>query len=256
MADLTIAEIGATRPHSETRPEPRPAGQPTGARSSQPGAVAGCRSDPFARVDKPAKRRRFGLHTSYGLGAFVGVITYLSYAYLNNAWSNWALVAISFFMFASLPLYSKCSNRIESLGTRLTQLETGGRIARYLFQLLDNMILLWVYVAGGVIDPAALEGIGGFFATAAWITIVSQGGQYVANHLARTGLGSPDRNVVWAVAISVTISALAVSGVVWIQPIYVAISVGFGALIFGLGVMGDARRLLKGQKYPVFRPWI
>jgi hypothetical protein len=256
MADLTIADIGATRPHSETRPDPRPAGEAKRTRPSPSAAADGCRADPFAAAAKRAKRRRLQLNSSYGLGAFVGVITYLSYGYLNSAWSNWALIAISFFMFASLPLYSKCSNRIESLGTRLTQLETGGRIARYLFQLLDNMILLWVYVAGGVIDPSALEGIGGFFATAAWITIVSQGGQYVANHLARAGLGSPDRNVVWAVAISVTISALAVSGVAWIQPIYVAISVGFGALIFGLGVMGDTRRLLKGQKDPLFRPWI
>lgn len=256
MADLTIAEIGATRPQSEAPADPPPAGQSLRARTSPSGAAEGCRVDPFARTGKSAKLRRLGLNTSYGLGAFVGVITYLSYAYLNNAWSNWALVAISLFMFASLPLYSKCSNRIESLGTRLTQLETGGRVARYLFQLLDNMILLWVYVAGGVIDPAALEGIGGFFATAAWITIVSQGGQYVANHLARAGLGNPDRNVVWAVAISVMISALAVSGVAWIQPVYVAVSVGFGALIFGIGVMSDTRRLLKRQKDPVFRPWI
>lgn len=256
MADLTIADIGATRPRSEARPDPCPDGQPMDARASPSGPPEGCRADPFVWAGKLPKRRRLALNSSYGLGAFVGVITYLSYGYLNSAWSNWALVAISFFMFASLPLYSKCSNRIESLGTRLSQLETGGRIARYLFQLLDNMILLWVYVAGGVIDPSALEGIGGFFATAAWITIVSQGGQYVANYLARAGLGNPDRNVVWAVAISVTISALAVSGVAWIQPIYVAISVGFSALIFGLGVVGDTRRLLKGHKDPVFRPWI
>jgi hypothetical protein len=159
------------------------------------------------------------------LGAFVGVITYLSYGYLNQAWSNWVLVAISIFMFLSLPLYSKYSNRIEDLGARWTQLETGGRVARYLFQLLDNMLLLWVYVAGGVINPAALEGIGGFFATAAWITMVSQGGQYLASYLARRGIGS-------------------------------GISLGLGALIFGLGLMADTKRLLEKPKSSVLRPWI
>jgi hypothetical protein len=205
---------------------------------------------------EPRRILRIRLNSSYRLGAFVGLITYLSYGYLNNAWSNWALVAISIFMFLSLPLYSKYSNKIESLAARWTQLETGGRVARYLFQLLDNLILLWIYVAGEVIDPSALDRIGGFFATAAWITIVSQGGQYLANHLARKGIGNPDRNVVWAIAISVTTSALAVSGVRWIQPVYVVISLGFGALIFGIGLMADTRRLLKRQKGSVFRPWI
>lgn len=220
------------------------------------GASDGCRADPFATVPEPRRAPRIRLNSPYGLGAFVGVITYLSYGYLNQAWSNWVLVAISIFMFLSLPLYSKYSNRIEDLGARWTQLETGGRVARYLFQLLDNMLLLWVYVAGGVINPAALEGIGGFFATAAWITMVSQGGQYLASYLARRGIGSPDHNVVWAVAISVTISALAVSGVTWIQPIYVGISLGLGALIFGLGLMADTKRLLEKPKSSVLRPWI
>ena len=103
-------------------------------------------------------------------------------------------------------------------------------MARYLFQLLDNMFLLWIYVAGEVIDPTALDGIGGFIATAAWITIISQGGQYVANYLAGKGIGNADRNVIWAIAISVTISALAVSGVWWIQSVNVAASLAFWRL--------------------------
>ena len=82
-------------------------------------------------------------------------------------------------------------------------------------------------------------------ATAAWITIVAQGGQYVAKYLARKGFGNPDQNVVWAVTVSVTINALAVSGVAWIQPAYVGVSLAFGALIFGLGVLADTRRLLE-----------
>jgi hypothetical protein len=256
MTDLTIAGLGATARLTAEPPDSGSAGVVVRARTAPSAAVDGCRADPFASLSTPRRRRLRRLYSSYSLGAFVGLITYLSYAYLNQAWSNWALIGISFFMFVSLPLYSKYSNRIENLGTRLTQLETGGRVARYLFQLIDNIVLLWVYVIGGVIDPVALDGIGGFFATAVWITMVSQGGQYLANHLARSGFGNPDRNVVCAVAISVSVSALAVSGVKWIQPVYVVVSLGLGALIFGIGVMADTRRLLKRQKRPVFRPWI
>jgi len=95
-----------------------------------------------------------------------------------------------------------------------------------------------------VIVPTGLAGIGGFFATAAWITILSQGGQYLANELSRRGLGHPDRNVVVAFAISASVSALAVSGVVWVQPIFILASLGFGAGFLGIGLVIDAGRLL------------
>ncbi len=256
MTELTLVETGATASQTEAKPAQGAARGSVNSRRFPSGTSDGCRADPFVTVRESRRILRIRLNSPYRLGAFVGLITYVSYGYLNQAWSNWALVAISIFMFLSLPLYSKYSNRIENAAARWTQLETGGRVARYLFQLLDNMFLLWIYVAGEVIDPAALDGIGGFFATAAWITIVSQGGQYLANNLARNGIGNADHNVVWAIAISVTISALAVSGVSWIQPIYVVISLGFGALILGFGLMADTKRLLDRQKGSFFRPWI
>ncbi len=199
----------------------------------------------YAMRRQPLRHLRWS--PAYALSTFVGLLTYAAYAALNQAWTNPALIAIALFLFLTTPLYSKYSNRIEAMAARLTTLETGGRVARFLFQLLDNLFLLWVFVAGQVIDPSALDGLGGFFATAAWITIVSQGGQYLAGHLGRKEIGNPDRNVVWAIAISVTISALAISGVGWIQPAYVVISLGFGALIFGIGLVADTRLLLDRQ---------
>ncbi len=186
---------------------------------------------------------------AYALSAFVGGLTYAAYAALNQAWTNPALIAIALFLFLSTPVYSKYSNRIEVMAARLTTLETGGRVARYLFQLVDNLILLWVFVAGQVIDPAGLAAIGGFFATAAWITITSQGAQYLANSLARGGLGQPDRNVIVAFTISASVSALAVSGVSWIQPVFVAVSLCCGAGIFGVGVLSDAGNLLNRRRF-------
>ena len=254
MTELTLVETAAMASKPKDAQSQGAASRPGALRRAPTGAAEGCRVDPFVTLPELRRTPWIRLNSPHGLGVFVGLITYASYGYLNAAWSNWALVAIAVFMCLSLPLYSRCSNGIEKLGARWSQLETGGRVARYLFQLLDNMLLLWIYLAGGVIDPAALEGIGGFFATAAWITIVSQGGQYLANALARKGVGDPDHNVVWAIAISVTISALAVSGISWIQPFYVAVSVGFGALIFGLGIMTDAKRLLEKPKFSAFRP--
>ncbi len=247
MTELTLVETGTTASQTKTKPAQGAARGSVNSRRFPSGTSDGCRADPFVTMREPRRLLRIRLNSSYRLGAFVGLITYVSYGYLNQAWSNWALVAISIFMFLSLPLYSKYSNRIENAAARWTQLETGGRVARYLFQLIDNTLLLWVYVAGEVIDPAALDAMGGFFATAAWITILSQGGQYVANFLARKGFGNPDHNVVWAVTVSVTINALAVSGVMWIQPAFVVVSLAFGALIFGIGVMTDAKRLLERQ---------
>jgi len=243
MTELTLVQSGAETARSESRPAPAAGGGPLRDRDARRDSFAGCRADPFAGGGDRRRRRLFRFSSSYGLSAFVGVVTYLAYGSLNFAWGNWALFAVAVYMFLSIPLYSKLSNRIEFAITKKTKLETGGRIARYIPQLLVNLALLWVFVEGQVIDPKGLEGIGGFFATAAWITIVSQGGQYLANWLARRDVGDADRNVVLAVSISAIVNALAVSGVTWIHPVYIALSLSCGAVIFGVGVVTDTRFL-------------
>ncbi len=247
MTDMTLDKTKPTTGCTETEPARWTAGPIEASHGLAAEAFDGCRTDTFCAPQGKHRIEGFRLNSPYGLSGFVGVVTYLAYGALNQAWTNPALIAIALFLFLTTPLYSKYSNRIEAKAAKLTTLETGGRIARFLFQLLDNLFLVWVFVAGQVIDPSALDGIGGFFATAAWITIVSQGGQYLAGHLARKGIGNPDHNVVWAIAISVTVSAVAISGVGWIQPAYVVISLGFGALIFGIGLVADTKLLLDRQ---------
>lgn len=245
MTDRTLLETAAKAPQTDRDPaRDSPPGFMSGRRVSS-GASDGCRADPFLTVQEYRRARRIRLNSSYGLSAFVGVVTYLAYGSLNQAWSNWVLVAVGLYMFLSIPIYSKLSNQIEVAITHRTKLQTGGRIARFVPQLLVNLALLWVFVEGQVIDPAGLVGIGGFFATAAWITIVSQGGQYLANWLAQKNVGDADRNVVLAVSVSATVNALAVSGVTWIHPIYLALSLTFGAAIFGVGVVSDTKFLAR-----------
>jgi hypothetical protein len=245
MTDMTLLETAAKV--SRTKGNPAREADPVlvAARRAPSCAPDGCRADPFTTVRETRRVRRIRLNSSYWLSAFVGVVTYLAYGSLNQAWGNWVLAAVGLYMFLSIPIYSKLSNKIEFAITKRTRLETGGRIARYIPQLLVNLALLWVFVEGQVIDPSGLEGIGGFFATAAWITIVSQGGQYLANWLARKSIGDADRNVVLAVSISAIVNALAVSGVTWIHPVYIGLSLSFGAVIFGVGVMADTRFLSK-----------
>ena len=205
-------------------------------------ATAGANRAWYGMPRRPLRYLRWS--PAYALSAFVGLLTFGAYGSLNDAWTNPALMGVSIYMFLSIPLYSKFSNRIESVIAQRTKFETCGRLGRYVPQLLINLVLLWVFVAGQVIDPAGLAGIGGFFATAAWITIVSQGGQYMANWLARLNLGDADSNVVIAVSISAIVTALAVSGVMWIQPIYVVASLSFGATIFGIGLVTDTRHVI------------
>lgn len=248
MTELTLVETRATAARLKGKPTPGEGRAPTRAQQATGEPFDGCRANPFAGSSERRRWRLFRFSSSYGLSAFVGVVTYLAYGSLNHAWTNWALFAVAIYMFLSIPLYSKLSNQIEFAITKRTRLETGGRIARYIPQLLVNLALLWVFVEGQVIDPRGLDGIGGFFATAAWITIVSQGGQYLANWLAKKNVGDSDRNVVLAVSISAIVNALAVSGVTWIHPIYIALSLSFGAVIFGVGVVTDTRFISKRAK--------
>ena len=218
------------------------------AKTEAPGGVS--LGDAILDTLRRVRESRLCSNPSYRLSALVGVLTYIAYGSLNEAWSNWALIGVSVYMYLSIPLYSKLSNWVERTAAGRTGLGTGGRVARYALQLLINLALLWVFIEGRVVSLTGLDPIGGFFATAAWITVVSQGGQYLANGLAMKGIGTADRNVVLAVSISASVNALAVSGVAWIQPIYVAVSLGIGAAIFGLGLLADAKNLFARNRVP------
>ncbi len=180
---------------------------------------------------------------SYWLSGLTGLLTYITYALLNDAWGNYALAAIAVYLYLSIPAYSRLSNRLESRTGDSTGLTTIGRVARYTLQFTVNCALLYVFLAGGILDRAGLGGIGGFFGAAAWVTAVSQGGQYAANWLATIGVGSSDRNVIISISVSVVVNALAVSGVVWIQSIYVGASLFFAGVILLSGVLFDIKTL-------------
>ena len=126
MTELTLVETDAAASRTKGRPDQNAACGSATSRRAHSGTSDGCRADPFVTVREPRRRFRIWLRSAYGIGAFVGLMTYLTYGYLNLAWSNWALIGVSIFMFLSLPLYSKYSNAIERLAAKWTQLESGG----------------------------------------------------------------------------------------------------------------------------------
>ena len=72
-------------------------------------------------------RLRLPTGRSYGLSGLIGLLTYVIYGSLNDAWANPTLVAIALYMYLSIPWYSKVSNRVETGTGELTGLVTAGR---------------------------------------------------------------------------------------------------------------------------------
>ena len=56
---------------------------------------------------------RYVRSTSTRTAAFVGLLTYLSYAYAHGSWANPALIGVSLFVGLFLPTYAKLSNKAE-----------------------------------------------------------------------------------------------------------------------------------------------
>jgi hypothetical protein len=174
---------------------------------------------------------------TYALSGLVGALTFVTYGSVNAAWSNPALWVFCAYLWACIPAYSTLSNRLERWAAGRSGLLTGGRGARLAAQMGVNVVLLALVVWGGVVDSAGLVGMGGFMMTALWITLVSQGGQYLALRLA--GPRQADAYVTVAVCLSATVTALAVSGVPLVQPVYVAASLVLGGLLIACDLMAD-----------------
>ncbi len=104
MTEMTHVESGATASRTKGKPAQDAARGSVTSRHVPSGTSDGSRADPFVTVREPRRTLRIRLNSSYGLSAFVGVVTYLAYGSLNQAWSNWVLFAVALYMFLSIPL--------------------------------------------------------------------------------------------------------------------------------------------------------
>lgn len=190
--------------------------------------------------------KRYFISPSTAVAVCIGALMYFSYAWVHSAWNNPTLVATTVFIGLFLPTYSKLSNRAEELINLRFATVTFGRLGRLLPQFLFNLAVFWLFLRGGVMAADALDGVGGFVGVALLTTLASQGAQYAALIMYNRGIGDPNRNVLLALSANVVVTALATTGIPYVKPLFLALSLVFGGLVFGVGILSD----LRGRFYP------
>ena len=176
----------------------------------------------------------------------MGAVMYLSYAASHGAWDNPVLLAFSLFVAFALPSYSKFSNKLEERANFLLGQVTLGRLARFTAQFLFNCTAISLFYIGGVLFVDSVESVGGVVGAALVTTLASQGAQYVALIMVNRNIGDRNRNVLVALSANILVTALALAGLPYAQPIFLASGIALGALVFGVGLLSD----LRGQIHP------
>src|SRR5579864_5557784 len=127
-------------------------------------------------VDKIGRYMR---SPSTRMAAFVGLLSYLSYAYAHGSWANPALIGVSLFIGVFLPSYAKLSNAAELWANNQFGFVTGGRLGRFVPQFAVNVAAFWVMLSGGALNREGMESVGGAVGAALVTTLASQGVQYL-----------------------------------------------------------------------------
>ncbi|MBS0520874.1 MAG: hypothetical protein JSR90_19395 [Proteobacteria bacterium] len=175
------------------------------------------------------------------MAAFVGLLSYLSYAYAHGSWTNPALIGVSLFVGVFLPSYAKLSNKAELWANNRFGFVTGGRLGRFIPQYVFNLAVFWTMLWGGALNRAGMASVGGAVGAALVTTLASQGIQYLGVYLFQRGIGDMNRNVLVGLSINLMLTALATAGVPFAREVFLAIGFGFGAILFGIGLLSDLR---------------
>ena len=200
----------------------------SGGKTTQPSAYV----DGFRRwVRSPSTRT----------AAFVGLLSYLSYAYAHGSWANPALIGVSVFVGVFLPSYAKLSNKAELWANNRFGFVTCGRLGRFIPQYAFNLAVFWIMEWGGALNRDGIASVGGIVSAALITTLASQGAQYVGLYLFQRGIGDANRNVLIGVSINLVLAALGTAGVPGAREAFLVSGFVFGALFFGVGLLSDIR---------------
>jgi hypothetical protein len=191
-----------------------------------------------------AKTGRYVRSPSTRMAAFVGLLSYLSYAYAHGSWTNPALIGVSLFVGVFLPSYAKLSNKAELWANNRFGFVTGGRLGRFLPQYAFNLVVFAVMLWGGALNRAGMASVGGAAGAALVTTLASQGIQYLGVYLFQRGIGDMNRNVLVGLSVNLVLTALATAGVPFARDAFLVLGFGLGALIFGVGILSDLRSKL------------
>ncbi len=187
---------------------------------------------------------RFGRYVrspSTRVAAFVGLLSYLSYAYAHTSWANPALIGVSVFVGLFLPSYAKLSNKAELWANNQFGFVTCGRLGRFFPQFAFNLAVFWIMQWGGALKPEGLASVGGTASAALITTLASQGTQYLGLFLFQRGIGDANRNVLIGVSINLLLAAFGTAGVPGAREAFLITGFGLGGLLFAVGLLSDVR---------------
>jgi len=185
--------------------------------------------------------RRWLRSSSTRTAAFVGLLSYLSYAYAHGSWANPALISVSVFVGVFLPSYAKLSNRAELWANNRFGFVTCGRLGRFIPQYAFNLAVFWIMEWGGALNRDGIASVGGVVSAALITTLASQGAQYVGLYLFQRGIGDANRNVLIAVSVNLVLAALGTAGVPGAREAFLISGFVFGVVFFGIGLLSDIR---------------
>ncbi|UYN96656.1 MAG: hypothetical protein KIT25_06920 [Enhydrobacter sp.] len=188
-----------------------------------------------------ARVRRYVRSPSTRIAAFLGVLSYVSYAYAHGSWTNPALIGVSLFVGVFAPSYAKLSNKAELWANNRFGFVTAGKLGRFLPQLAFNLAVFWVMLWGGALIQAGIASVGGIAGAALVTTLASQGAQYLGLYLFQRGIGDANRNVLIGLSINLGLTALGTAGLPYAREAFLIAGFVLGALFFGLGLLSDIR---------------
>ncbi|MFI5001854.1 MAG: hypothetical protein ACHQK9_18390 [Reyranellales bacterium] len=204
-------------------------------------AAIGSDSKTTALPDLTGKFLRYVRSPSTRMAAFGGLLTYVSYAYAHGSWANPTLMAVSVFIGAFLPTYSKLSNKAELWANNRFGFVTAGKFGRFLPQLAFNLAVFWACLWGGAFNQAGIASVGGFAGAALITTLASQGSQYLGSYFVARGIGDANRNTLVALVVNTTLAGLGTAGIPGAREAFLVLGFLFGALFFGVGLLSDIR---------------
>ncbi len=206
-------------------------------------AAIGAEAEMTAFAALADKVGRYVRSTSTRMAAFVGLITYLSYAYAHGSWANPALIGVSLFTGLFLPTYAKLSNKAELWAQNRFGFVTAGRLGRFAPQYAFNLVVFWVLLWGGALIPKGVASVGGFAGAALVTSLASQGSQYLGLFLFQRGIGDANRNVLIGVSINLVLAAFGTAGVPGAREAFLIVGLLLGAVLFGIGFLSDLRSI-------------
>jgi nicotinic acid mononucleotide adenylyltransferase len=190
------------------------------------------------------KFRRYVRSPSTRMAAFVGLLSYLSYAYAHGSWTNPALIGVSVFSGIFLPSYAKFSNKAELWANNRFGFVTAGRLGRFVPQYAFNLVVFVIMLTGGALNHAGMAAVGGAAGAALVTSLASQGAQYFSLFLFQRGWGDANRNVLIGVSINMVLAALGTAGLPYARDAFLISGFVLGAGFFGIGLLSDLRSQL------------